>query len=81
MNYKVSAKKDGKWLNFGRVQTNKYGNLQLSFKNTTDFKKLVNDGGEWLNFSLFEDKPKEGKSTPPAAYDESTFDENEEIPF
>lgn len=60
--YKVSAKRsDGKWWNFGRIKTNQYGNLSLSFKNTPELREHVLQGGEWLNFSLFEDKPKEGQ--------------------
>lgn len=56
----VSAKRaNGKWFNFGKLKTNQYGNLQLSFKNTPEFKAFVNGSGEWINFSLFEDKPKE----------------------
>lgn len=59
MNYKVSKKKaDGKWWTWGRIKTNQFGNLQLSFKVTDEFKALVNDGSEWLNFSLFDDDEK-----------------------
>lgn len=59
MNFKVSAKRNDKWFNFGRIAENKWGKLQLSFKNTPELKEHINNGGEWLNFSLFEDKPKE----------------------
>jgi len=33
----------------------KLSQLQASFKNTQQLKDFVNNGGEWLNFSLFED--------------------------
>lgn len=74
MNFKVSKKKtDGKWWSWGSIKENQYGNLQLSFKNTPEFKQMINESGDWLNFSLFEDKPKDLPSA------ESTTDE--EIPF
>ena len=61
--YNASAKVNGKWRNFGRIRKNQYGNYQLSFKNTDELKKFINEAGEWLNFSLFEEKDKEGKQT------------------
>lgn len=59
MNFKVSAKLNGKWWTFGSVKTNQYGNLSLSFKNTQQLKDFVNNGGDWLNFSLFDDASEE----------------------
>ncbi len=56
MNFKVSAKLgQGKWWTFGTIKKNQWGNLQLSMKNTQQLKDFVNNGGEWLNFSLFEE--------------------------
>jgi hypothetical protein len=62
MNFKISAKlaSTGKFWQFGSIKTNQWGNLQLSMKNTQQLKDFVNNGGEWLNFSLFE----EDKQTP-----------------
>jgi len=81
MNYRVSAKlQTGKWFGFGNIKENKFGNLQLSFKNTQQFKDFVNEGGEWLNFSLFaddEEKKAMQKATPAPAEYKST----DEIPF
>lgn len=86
MDHKVSAKKpDGKWWTFGSLKTNQYGNLQLSFKNTDDFKAFVNGSGEWINFSLFEDKPKEEPITRKALDDipekHRPYSPSDEIPF
>lgn len=55
MNYKLSTKVNGKWWTFGNIKINQWGNLQASFKNTEQLKKLILEGGEWINFSLFED--------------------------
>lgn len=77
MNYKVSAKRNGKWWTFGNIKINQYGNPQLSFKNTPELKELVNSDAQWLNFSMFEDKPKdEPKQEAPAPYVDGG-----EIPF
>lgn len=86
MNYNATKKIDGKWKTFGRIRKNKWDNLQLSFKNTPEFKALVNSNEEWLNFSLFEEKDKEPQaqqdepvSNPPVA--EVLNDDGMEIPF
>lgn len=83
MNFKASAKVNGKWWTFGSVKKNQWGNLQLSMKNTQQLKDFVNNGGEWLNFSLFEE---EGK--PQTAHNEAKQDAyqaqpdlDSEIPF
>jgi hypothetical protein len=78
MNYKVSGKRKdtGKWWTFGNIKTNQYGNLQLSFKNTDEFKKFIEASGDWLNFSLFpddEEKKEMQKSTPQTLSDEIPF--------
>lgn len=76
MEFNVSAKVNGKWWTFGRIRNNKFGNLDLSFKNTPELKKFVNEGGEWLNFALFEPREKSGspqKATPQEAPDEVPF--------
>ena len=84
MNFKVSAKLgQGKWWIFGSIKTNQWGNLQLSMKNTQQLKDFVNNGGDWLNFSLFEDEQKE-----PAPHQQAKADAyqpqaalDDEIPF
>lgn len=58
MNYLIKTKIEDGWRTLGSVKVNKWGKLQASFKNSELLKKLVNEGGEWLNFALFEDKPK-----------------------
>jgi len=59
-NYTLSAKNSGKWRRYGKLATNKYGNLQASFKVTPEFLSFVQENANgWLNFSAFEDKPKE----------------------
>lgn len=81
-NFKVSAKRNGKWWNFGSIKKNQYGNLQLSFKNTQELKEFVNKGGDWLNFSLFEDKPKEVDSDTQERLNKMRQDAaDSEIPF
>jgi hypothetical protein len=78
--YNVSTKVNGKWWTFGRIKKNQYGNYQLSFKNTDALKKFVSEGGEWLNFSLFEPRDKEEGGAPKAqAKPATTLDD--EIPF
>lgn len=57
--YKLSKKVNDKWHIFGNVKENKYGHLQASFKITPEFKRLIEESGEWLNLSVFEDTPKE----------------------
>jgi len=84
MNYKVSAKRNGKWWTFGSIKKNQFGNLQLSFKNTPELKEFVANGGEWLNLSLFDTDEK--KEIAPEAQQQldklkkSALD-SEEIPF
>ena len=67
MDYNLSKKIGEKWVNFGTVKKNQYGNLQASFRNTGELKELVLQGGEWINFSMFEkkDKPKEPQAVTP----------------
>ena len=83
MKYKVSAKRNDKWWTFGAVKENQYGNLQLSMKNTPELKEHILQGGEWLNFSLFEDKPKEVAPETQAKIDalKNSAAEDSEIPF
>lgn len=59
MNYLIKTKTADGWRTLGSVKVNQWGKLQASFKNSELLKKLVNEGGEWLNFALFEEKPKE----------------------
>lgn len=60
MEYKLSAKRNGKFWNYGSFKKNKWGNYQASFKVTPEFLELANASqGQWLNFSAFEDKPKQ----------------------
>lgn len=63
MDYKVSSKRkdNGKWWGYGRIRTNQYGNPQLSFKKTPELMQIFNDApdGGYINFALFEEKPKE----------------------
>lgn len=79
--YKVSAKRNGKWWTFGTIKKNKFDNLQLSMKNTGELKELILLGGEWLNFSLFDDeeKPKDEASKPSKA--SKVEDDEQLIPF
>lgn len=81
MECNASAKVNGKWWTFGRIKKNQYGNYQLSFKNTDVLKKFVNEGGEWLNFSLFEPRDKEEMpQQKPQSKPEKSYD-SDEIPF
>lgn len=71
MNYKMSNKINGKWRNFGSVRTNKYGNLQASFKVTPELLELFHGNeGNWVNFAMFEDKPKDESSAPKGGEEE-----------
>jgi thiamine monophosphate synthase len=64
-NKKVSIKVNGKWRTFGTIKLNKFGHLQLSIRNSQEFKELVAGGADWLNFSLFdEDEKKERELRP-----------------
>lgn len=79
MNYSVCIKVDGKWKKLGKISINKWGKPQLSFKNSPELKEHLSQVGEWLNFSLFEDKPKqEDKVTASHA---NPIDLEDEIPF
>lgn len=67
MNYKVSKKNgQGKWWSYGSIKKNQYDNLSLGFKVTPELKAIFSEAqeGGWVNFALFEDKPKESESTP-----------------
>lgn len=81
MNHKVSVKINNKWVNFGKVEVNKFGNLSLSIRNTQDFKDFVNNGGQWLNFALFEDSGDKTTKKPEKAPVAPLFDDSETIPF
>lgn len=60
MDYKISAKRKdtGKYWQFGSIKEGKYG-PQLSFRKTPELLAFIEASGEWLNFALFSDKPKE----------------------
>lgn len=77
MNFNVSAKNAaGKWWRWGKIEEGKYG-PRLSFKNTPEFKEWLAQQGDWINFSLYEEKEAPNKKiekTPPAQLDD-------EIPF
>lgn len=76
MQFKVSAKRadTGKFWGFGKIEKNNFGNLRLSFKKTPEFMEFINGATEWVNFSLFEDKPKDS-APPPVNHD------SEDLPF
>ncbi len=84
MDFKVKAKKDGKYWTFGQIKEGKFG-PQLSFKNTPEVKALFVEGGDWVNFALFanDDKPRELPSDTQAMLDQlkQSANESEEIPF
>ena len=78
--YKVSSKNKstGKWWGYGNIKEGKFG-PQLSFRKTPELIALFNetpDGG-WINFALFEDKPKEASNEESKNIDE----EESEVPF
>lgn len=57
---KLSAKQpNGKWWSYGRLETNKWGNEQVSFKRENLVKLLEDTEGEWINLSLFDDDRKD----------------------
>jgi len=65
MNYKLSAKRNGKWWSYGSVKKNQYDNLQASFKVTPELLELLEEKkGSWVNFAMFEDKPKDDSDIP-----------------
>lgn len=80
MDYKISAKRGEKWWKFGSIKKNQWGNLQLSMKNTKELKELVNNGGEWLNFSLFENNGDKEPSKP-SKQQAVNNEDDDEIPF
>jgi hypothetical protein len=89
MNYKVSKKNaSGKFWSYGNIKQNQWGNLTLGFKVTPELKAIFNDAaeGSWINFSLFEDKPKI-ESAPTQNYAAASGGEfvaeelNDEMPF
>ena len=84
MDKNVSAKRKdtGKWWGFGNIRVNQWGNEQLSFKKTPEFKAFLracfeDDTTEWINFSLFDGDKKDKPESYTAPKDES---ENS-IPF
>jgi hypothetical protein len=84
--YKVSKKKDDKWLTYGNIKLNQYGKYSLGMKNTPELKSLVNSSAEWLNFSLFEDDgakkvAMQDGNTYEAAKSGGYDDSNSDIPF
>lgn len=91
MDYNLSKKVGEKWVNFGSVKKNQYGNLQASFRNTPELRELILQGGEWINFSMFEKKDKLAESKAPAGYarpkadnsltDDAEFLADNEAPF
>jgi hypothetical protein len=66
MNYKLSRKnKDNKWWTYGNFKkSEQYGTYSAGFK-ISDLEAAIleekNKGNEWINFSAFEDTPKEDK--------------------
>lgn len=52
---------EGKFLTYGNVKKNKWGNLSLGMKATPLLKKLIAETpeGEWVNFSLFAEEAKQ----------------------
>lgn len=81
MDYKLSAKRNGKWWQFGSFKMGKFG-YQASFKNSPELKELVNSDVQWINFSAFDavgkprDVPEEAKKVLGSLYDDS-----QDIPF
>lgn len=62
MKYNLSKKNaEGKWWSWGTRSQNQWGNYQVSFKITPEFKKMISElpEGSWLNFSEFEQKEKQ----------------------
>jgi len=59
-NYKLSAKRNGKWWTFGSFGLNKFDKMQASFKVTPELMELMRENeGKWINLAAFEDKPRE----------------------
>lgn len=61
--YNLSKKIDGKWKTIITIRNDpKYGNLRASAKITPEFRKLIEESGDWLNLSVFEHQPKEASN-------------------
>lgn len=82
MEYKLSAKRNGKFWNYGSFKLNKWNNYQASFKVTPEFLELVQASeGQWLNFSAFENKPSEHDVAKQDGYAPESKELDDEIPF
>lgn len=55
MNYKITKKINDKWLTFGWISPNKFGNQTLKMSVKSLKKQLEDAEGEYLFFSMFED--------------------------
>jgi len=76
----VSVKINDKWRTLGKISQSDRGYWRLSFRNTDELKSWLAAQGDWLNFSLFDPRPKDGAApVKPAPYVEP--DLNDEIPF
>jgi len=86
MDKNLSIKIGDKWQTFGKLAKNQWGNEQVSFKVTPELIQLMQSKqGGWLNFSLFEAKPKSDK---PSQHNKAKADGyapapslDDEIPF
>lgn len=81
-NYTVKRKgEDGKYFSYGNVKKNQFGNYSLGLKVTPELKALVQlaEIKSWLNFSMFDEKPKEQKPSDPQ--EPPPYDDGSEIPF
>lgn len=90
-NYNVSKKlSNGKWWTFGKIKKNKFNNLDLGMRVTTELRELLasTPDGAYLNFSLFADdrdsqpKREQPQSKPAESQsDEPAWNEGGEVPF
>jgi phage anti-repressor protein len=55
----------GKWWTWGSIKVNKFGSFQASFKNTPEFRKMIEESGDWINLSVFENQRDEVKKEAP----------------
>lgn len=80
-NYLLKIKQpDGKWKTFGNLKKGQYGNYRCGLRVTPELKQLIEGGQEWINFSVFEDKPKDYDShQTPATHQRNQI--SDEIPF
>ncbi|WP_020469686.1 hypothetical protein [Zavarzinella formosa] len=69
---------NGKWQTYGNCKKNQYGNFRVSMKNTQALKDLVNQGPEWLNFSLFSPRTDDSR---PVEQQRQSVDLSDEVPF